>query len=63
VLAFRRERKVMSKAQAGEWGVRFAPEEYRSLVAAAAAWYEGPHDVQFDREAVSAFIEWLVDTR
>jgi streptomycin 3"-adenylyltransferase len=63
VLAFRRERRVMSKAQASEWGLRFAPEEYRSLVAAAAAWYAGPDHVEFDGEAVSAFIEWLVDTR
>jgi streptomycin 3"-adenylyltransferase len=63
VLAFRRERTVMSKAQAGEWGVRFAPEEYRALVADAATMYAGPQDVPLNREAVAAFVEWLVDTR
>jgi len=63
VLAFRRERKVMSKAQAGEWGVCFAPEQYRPLVSAAAAMYAGADEVALDREAVSEFIEWLVDTR
>jgi hypothetical protein len=63
VLAFRRERTVMSKAQAGEWGARCAPEQYRSLVADAAAMYAGPDDVLLDRDMVAAFIEWLVDTR
>lgn len=59
VLAFRKERTVMSKAQAGEWGARFVPEQFRSLVADAATMYGSEHDVELDRQAVAAFVGWV----
>jgi predicted nucleotidyltransferase len=63
VLAFRRERTVMSKAQAGDWGARSVPEQYRSLVAGAAEMYASPQDVELDREAVSSFVAWVAEAR
>jgi streptomycin 3"-adenylyltransferase len=59
VLAFRQERNVMSKAQAGEWGVRSVPEQFRSLVSDAATMYGSEKDVPLDRETVAAFVEWV----
>lgn len=60
VVAYRRERTVMSKREAGEWGRRFAPERFRSLIADAAAFYAG-RDVELDRGAATAFVEWARD--
>lgn len=59
VLAFRRERRVMSKAEAGEWGLRFAPEQFRSLVSQAAENYAGRSEAQPDPRAVVSFLEWI----
>jgi predicted nucleotidyltransferase len=58
VLAYRRERTVMSKAEAGAWGMRFAPERFHSLVAEAAAIYAGDREGELDRPAVATFVEW-----
>jgi streptomycin 3"-adenylyltransferase len=59
VLAFRQERTIMSKAQAGEWGVRSVPEQFRSLVSDAATMYGSENDVPLDHETVVAFVEWV----
>jgi predicted nucleotidyltransferase len=59
VLAFRQERKVMSKAQGAAWGARFAPERFRPLVTEAAAMYASPQDVPVDRDAAAEFLEWV----
>jgi predicted nucleotidyltransferase len=60
VVAYRRERTIMSKADAGSWGLRFAPDEFRSVITAAAAFYAG-EEVELDRSAASAFVEWVRD--
>jgi predicted nucleotidyltransferase len=58
VVAFRRERTVRSKAEAGAWGLRSAPEQFRSLIAEAGAIYAGEREGELDRAAVAAFVEW-----
>jgi streptomycin 3"-adenylyltransferase len=61
VVAFRREKVVMSKAEAGAWGARSAPERFHTLIAEAAAIYAGGQQGELDRPAVVAFVEWARD--
>jgi hypothetical protein len=61
VLAYRRDQTVMSKAEAGNWGLRHAPEEYQPLIAEAAAFYAGTAEGELDRAAVTSFIDWVRD--
>ena len=60
VVAYRRERRVMSKAEASEWGIRFAPERFHSVIADAAAFYAG-EERELDRRAAATFVEWARD--
>jgi predicted nucleotidyltransferase len=60
VVAYRRERIVMSKREAGEWGLRFAPDGFRRLIAEASAFYAGEHR-DLDRDRVRAFVDWARD--
>jgi len=52
---------VMSKADAGRWGLRVAPERFRPLIADAAAHYAGEAEIELDRTEVTAFVEWARD--
>jgi streptomycin 3"-adenylyltransferase len=61
VVAYRREHVVMSKVDGGRWGLRFAPQEFHSLIADAAAIYAGERDAELDRRAVEALVEWARD--
>ena len=61
VVAYRRERTVMSKADAGRWGLRHAPARFHPLIASAAAFYAGEPGVELDHSDVVAFIEWASD--
>jgi hypothetical protein len=61
VVAYRRERRVMSKAEAASWGIRHAPRRFRALIGEAAAIYAGERDAELDRDAVLAFVEWATD--
>jgi predicted nucleotidyltransferase len=59
VLAYRRDRTIMSKAEAGQWGLRFAPADFHQLISDAAAFYAGDRDGELDRVEVGAFVEWV----
>jgi predicted nucleotidyltransferase len=61
VVAYRRERTVMSKAEAASWGIRHAPRRFHALIGDAAAIYAGEHDAELERDAVLAFVEWAAD--
>lgn len=61
VVAYRRERIIMSKRDAGEWGIRSAPEEFHALIADAAAFYAGDPAGELDHDAVLAFVDWARD--
>lgn len=63
VLAFRREQRVMSKAEAADWGRRFVPARFRALVDEAGDTYAGARDAELDRRSVAAFVDWIVSTR
>ena len=61
VVAYRRERIVMSKAEAGDWGLRFAPKRFHAVIGEAAAVYAGEREAELERDAVLAFVEWATD--
>ena len=50
VLAYLKEKKVMSKQEGGVWGLQFLPEQYHPLIRSALLEYENGADVQYDRE-------------
>jgi predicted nucleotidyltransferase len=57
VLAYRSKRKIMSKAEAGEWGARSLPRRFRPLIREATAVYAGEREVLLDRVEVVALID------
>lgn len=59
VLAYRRDRTIISKAEAGRWGLRFAPAEFHPLISDASAFYAGERDGELDRVQVAGFVEWV----
>ncbi len=50
VLAYLKEKKVMSKKEGGVWGLQFLPKQYHPLIRSALLEYENGADVQYDRE-------------
>ena len=60
-LAFARTRRLMSKAEGGEWGVRELPGSYSPLAEQALAAYRSePGDGDdFDLDEVLRFTEWV----
>jgi len=63
VLAFRSERRVMSKAEAAEWGRSFVPPRFCSLVAEAGNSYASRRDGDLDRRSAAAFVDWIMASR
>jgi predicted nucleotidyltransferase len=59
VLAYRSERRVMSKAEAAHWGVRELPRQFRHLIGAAGAHYAGDPEEELDLDEVAAFLLWV----
>ena len=62
VLAYRRERTVISKAQAGDWGLASLPERFHPLIQTAAALYAGRREgeLELERSAVAVFVDWAL---
>ena len=61
VVAYRRERRVMSKADAASWGIRYAPRQFHALISETAAIYAGEREAELDRNLVLALVEWATD--
>lgn len=59
VLAYREERTIMSKAEAGSWGARSLPAQFQPLARHAAAVYAGATEQELDREHVGVFLDWV----
>jgi streptomycin 3"-adenylyltransferase len=57
VLAYDRERTVMSKAEAAEWGLRELPQRFKPVVERAAAHYAGAPAVELDRASVVELVD------
>ena len=61
VLAYLREKKVMSKKEGGIWGLKTLPEQYRSLIRSALQEYEGSENVQYDRKLAGHYAAYMLD--
>jgi streptomycin 3"-adenylyltransferase len=59
VMAWLRERKVLSKQEGGEWGLSNLPKEYHPLIEAALKEYKG-EDVQYDLAMAKNYAEEIV---
>jgi len=60
ILAYLKEKKVMSKKEGGEWGLKFLPEQYHPLIRSALQEYENGNDVRYDREAAKNYAAYML---
>ena len=60
VLAFRREKVILSKQEGGKWGLRNLPEEYRPLIRTALGEYEGAA-AQYDPETAKRYAAYMLE--
>ena len=61
VLAYLREKKVMSKKEGGIWGLKTLPEQYWPLIRSALQEYEGGENVQYDRKLAGHYAAYMLD--
>ena len=61
VLAYRREKAVLSKLEGGEWGIRNLPEEYRPLVRTALWEYRDGEEVRYDPAAAKHYAAYMLE--
>ncbi len=61
VLAYLREKKVMSKQEGGVWGLKCLPELYHPLIRSALGEYESGNDVPYDRELAKSYAVYMLD--
>jgi len=62
VVAYRSERRVMSKAEAAHWGVRELPRQFGPVITAAGAHYAGDREAELDLDEVAAFLRWVEES-
>ncbi len=55
VLAYLKEKKVMSKKEGGMWGLECLPEQYHPLIRSALREYESGDDVQYDLDLAKSY--------
>ena len=60
VLAYLKERKVLSKEEGGIWGLKALPEQYHPLLRSALHEYESGDDVQYDLNAAKDYAAWML---
>ena len=60
VLAYLKEKRVLSKKEGGEWGLKNLPEEYHSLVISALRDYEGGEGIRYDRELAEDYADYML---
>ena len=61
VLAYLKEKKVMSKQEGGMWGLKTLPEQYHPLIRSALQEYESEDDVQYDQELAKSYAAYMLD--
>ena len=61
VLAYLEEKKVLSKAEGGAWGLEHLPEKYHPLILSALSEYESGEDVRYDGEAAKAYAAYMLE--
>ena len=60
VLAYRREKTVLSKQEGGEWGIRNLPEEYHPLIRTALHEYGDGTEVRYDPETAKRYAAYML---
>ena len=60
VLAYLKEKKVLSKQEGGIWGLENLPEEYRPLIAAALREYGDGADVSYDPDLARRYAAYIL---
>ena len=61
VLAWLKEKKVLSKKEGGEWGLETLPEEYRPLIRSALLEYAEGMNVPYDPETAKRYAVYMLD--
>jgi streptomycin 3"-adenylyltransferase len=62
ILAFIREGKVLSKLEAGQWGLAYLPRKYHSLVELALSSYQGKKkDCVWNPNELDAFADYMTE--
>ena len=60
ILAYLKEKKVMSKREGGVWGLKFLPEQYHSLIRSALQEYENGSEARYDREPAKNYAAYML---
>ena len=61
VLAYLKEKKVMSKQEGAMWALEFLPEQYYPLVYSALQEYETGEDVPYDQELAKKYATYMLE--
>ena len=61
VLAYLKEKKVMSKQEGGMWGLKFLPEKYHPLIRSALREYESGDDAPYDPELAKNYAAYMLE--
>ena len=61
VLAYVKEKKVLSKQEGGEWGLGSLPEEYHPLICSALREYREGTDGQYDPETAKRYAAYMLE--
>ena len=60
VLAYLKQKNVMSKREAGMWGLEFLPEQYRPLIRSALQEYENGNNASYDVELARNYAAYML---
>ena len=60
VLAYRKEKRILSKREGGLWGLRNLPEKYRSLIRSALDEYENGTAVHYDPVLAGEYAAYML---
>lgn len=61
VLAYQREKEVLSKSEGGRWALHNLPKEYHSLIQDALREYEKGAEVAYDGKCAVKYAEYMLD--
>lgn len=61
VMAYLKEKKVLSKQEGGVWGLQSLPEQYHPLIRSALQEYERGEDVPYDIELAKGYAAWMLE--
>ena len=60
ILAYLKEKKIMSKKEGGMWGLRHLPEQYHPLIRSALQEYENGDDAEYDMELAKNYAAYML---